>query len=137
MRSKKGYSLIEIAVGIAIITIFLLCTGSLVNASFTNYRMVVQRNEAMGLAIREMENILQNGLSEEAKATLQDGANTNYEYVTTENAMTVTVNIDKIASEGKIYDDTVFKATVNVEYSKTENGTQKYNLELQSLVIDK
>ena len=137
MKSKKGYSLIEIAVGIAIITIFLLCTGSLVNASFTNYRMVVQRNEAMGLAIREMENVLQNGLSEEAKAILQDGANTNYEYVITENAMTVTVDIDKITSGALVYDDTVFKVTVNVEYSKTENGTQKYNLELQSLVIDK
>ena len=55
---QKGYSLIEIVIGLAIILIFLVATGSLVNAAFTNYRLIMQRNEAMAFAISEMENVL-------------------------------------------------------------------------------
>lgn len=125
MNSKKGYSLIEIAIGLAIITIFLVCTGSLINASFTNYRLILQRNEALEFAMREMENVLQ-----------ADEANVS-DYGFSENSMNARITIEKIRDGNKVYDDKVFLVTVNVEYLRTPTSTEKYNIELQSLKIVK
>lgn len=123
MNSKKGYSLIEIAIGLAIITVFLLCTGSLINASYTNYRLILQRNDALEFAIREMENVLQ-----EDEVTVTD-------YGFTQNSMDARITIEKIKDGQKVYDDKVFLVTVNIEYSKTPTSEEVYNLKLQSLKV--
>lgn len=123
MKSQKGYSLIEIAIGLAIITIFLSCTGSLVNASFTNYRLLLQRNEALDFAIREMEKVLQ--------ADDVIPGNSGY----SENDMTARINIDNVRDGNKVYDDKVYIVTVNIEYSRTATSTDKYNIELKSLKV--
>lgn len=123
MKSNKGYSLIEIAIGLALITIFLVCTGSLINASFTNYRLIFQRNEALDFAISEMESILQ---SNEIVTT---------DYGFTQNSMNARIKIDNVRDGNKVYDDKVFLVTVNIEYSKTPQSKEKYNIELQSLKI--
>ena len=123
MSSNKGYSLIEIAIGLAIIAIFLLCTGSLINASYTNYRLILQRNEALDFAISEMENVLQSD-----EATIAD-------YGFTKNSMNARVTVEKIKEGSKVYDDKVFLVKVNIEYSKTPQSEEKYNIELQSLKI--
>lgn len=123
MKSQKGYSLIEIAIGLAIITIFLSCTGSLVNASFTNYRLLLQRNEALDFAIREMEKVLQ--------ADDVIPGNSGYR----ENDMTARINIDNVRDGNKVYDDKVYVVTVNIEYSRTATSTDKYNIELKSLKV--
>ena len=125
LKSNKGYSLIEIAIGLAVITIFLACTGSLINASFTNYRLLLQRTEALDFAIKEMENVLQ---SEET--TVSDVG-------FSENFMNARVKIEKIKNGNKVYDDKVFLVTVNVEYTRTPTSTDKYNIELKSLKIVK
>lgn len=125
LKSKKGYSLIEIAIGLAVITIFLACTGSLINASFTNYRLLLQRNEALDFAIREMETTLQ---SEET--IIGDVG-------FFENSMNARVKVEKVKNGNKVYDDKVFLVTVNVEYKRTPNSTEKYNVELKSLKIVK
>ena len=125
MNSNKGYSLIEIAIGLAIITIFLLCTGSLINASFTNFRLILQRNEALDFAIQEMESILQ---ADEVNVT---------DYGFSKNSMNTRIKVEKIRDGNKVYDDKVFKVTVNVEYSKTPQSKEKYNIELQSLKVMK
>lgn len=124
MRQQKGYSLIEIVIGLAIITIFLLCTGSLINASYTNYRLIAQRDRALDLAIKYMEEALQNDEIEESETGHVDDT---YE---------TTVEIKKVKDESssKIYEK-AFIVTVNVEYKKTPKDTRKYNLELQSLKI--
>lgn len=123
MKSPKGYSLIEIVIGLAIITIFLVCTGSLINASFTNYRLILQRNEALDLAIREMEAVLQADT-----VTLGDVGYT-------ENSMQSRVTVENIVDGNKVYTDKVFLVTVNVEYSKTPKSEEKYNIKLQSLKV--
>lgn len=123
MKTQKGYSLIEVVIGLAIITVFLVCTGSLVNASFTNYRLILQRNEALDLAIREMEAVLQSDT-----VTLGD---TGY----TENSMQSRVTVENIVDGNKVYTDKVFLVTVNVEYSKTPKSEEKYNIKLQSLKV--
>lgn len=125
LKSKKGYSLIEIAIGLAIITIFIACTGSLINASFTNYRLLLQRNEALDFAIKEMENVLQ---SDETNVSDVGFA---------ENSMNARVKVEKIKNGNKVYDDKVFLVTVNVEYKRTSKSTEKYNIELKSLKIVK
>lgn len=125
MNLQKGYSLIEIVIGLAIITIFLVCTGSLINASFTNYRLILQRNEAMDFAIKEMEEILMSG----------DVKPIDVGY--TENSMEARVTVSKIKSGNKVYDDKVFLVTVNVQYSKTPTSEKKYSIKLQSLKVQK
>lgn len=125
LKSKKGYSLIEIAIGLAVITIFIACTGSLINASFTNYRLLLQRNEALDFAIKEMENVLQ---SDETNVSDIGFA---------ENSMNARVKVEKVKNGNKVYDDKVFLVTVNVEYKRTSKSAEKYNIELKSLKIVK
>ena len=123
MKSNKGFTLIEIAVGLVIIVVFLFCTGSLINASFTNYRLVLQRSEALDIAIREMENILQS-----------DSVNVS-SYGYEENSMKTKIDIENVKDGDRVYTDKVFLVTVRVEYLRNPNSTQKYNVELQSLKV--
>lgn len=58
LKSEKGYSLVEVGIGLIIITIFLISSVSLMNGAFNNYRIIEQRNIAMSYAIDRMENIL-------------------------------------------------------------------------------
>lgn len=142
MKLQKGYSLIEIVIGLAIMMIFLFATGSLINASYTNYRLVLQRNEAMDFAINEIESVLgESGDKIIADyMTKEDNKSSNtvisdVGYV--KNAMEARVKIEKIKKENVIYDDKVFLVTVNVSYSKTANDPQKYALKLQTLKVIK
>ena len=133
MKSNKGYSLIEIAVGLIIIAIFLVCTGSLIAGSFNNYRLVLQRNEALDVAIKEMEEILQSDNLKivDDRTTIEKG-----EIGYNDNgAMNAKVTIEKIKNGNKVYDDKVFLVTVDVEYSRTPTSEQKYNVTLQSLKV--
>ena len=59
LKSNKGYSLTEIAVGMLILTVFLFFSIGLFNACYTNYRRIKQRNIAIDRAIYYMENMLQ------------------------------------------------------------------------------
>ncbi len=58
-RSNKGYSLIEIGVGILILTVFLLVSLGMFNGAYNNYRRIKQRNIAVNAAIEQIENMLQ------------------------------------------------------------------------------
>ena len=59
IKKNKGYSLIEIAVGILMLTIFLLVSIGLFNGCYNNYRRIKQRNIAIDRAVYYMENMLQ------------------------------------------------------------------------------
>lgn len=125
LKKNNGYSLIEIAIGIAIIILFLAVTNSLVNASYDRYRLVIQRNEAMEFAIREMESVLQSG-----DTYLMDIGHS-------ENNMLARIKVENVKSGNKIYKDKVFLVTVNVEYAKGLNDDKKNNIELKSLKVVK
>ena len=142
MESHKGYSLVEIVIGLAIILIFIYSTGSLINASYTNYRLVLQRNEAMDFAINEMEKMLgESGdkiIEDYMGKYSEDSSNIVISDVGyTKNSMEARTRIEKVKSGQKIYDDKVFIVSVNVSYSRTANDTKKYNLQLQSLKVIK
>lgn len=59
LKSKKGYSLIEIGVGVLILTVFLICSAALFNGCYNTYRMIQQRNLAIEKAVSNMELLLQ------------------------------------------------------------------------------
>lgn len=59
MKSQKGYSLIEIGVGLLILTVFLICSVALFNGCYNTYRMIQQRNVAVNYAVSAMEDMLQ------------------------------------------------------------------------------
>lgn len=59
LKSQKGYSLIEIGVGIIIITVLLACSTSLFNGCFNIYRAVQQRNYVVSHAVSNLERLLQ------------------------------------------------------------------------------
>ncbi len=59
MKSNKGYSLIEIGVGILILAVFMLVSIGLFNGCYTNYRRIKQRNIAIDSAVKYMEDMIQ------------------------------------------------------------------------------
>lgn len=59
LKSQKGYSLIEIGVGLLILTVFLICSVAVFNGSYNHYRMIQQRNLAVDYAVSSMEELLQ------------------------------------------------------------------------------
>lgn len=125
MNSNKGYSLIEIAIGLSLFTIFLVCTGSLINASYTNYRLILQRNEALDYAIAQMEGALASG-----------DVDVGVPYRTSYNNMSGEVIVEN--AEGTTeYTDKVFLVTVDVKYKRTPKSTDEYHLKLQSLKVEK
>lgn len=58
-KSQKGYSLIEIGVGIIIITIYLASSTALFNGCFNTYRAIQQRNYVVKYAVSQVEQMLQ------------------------------------------------------------------------------
>ncbi|MBO5179704.1 MAG: type II secretion system protein [Clostridia bacterium] len=57
-KSQKGYSLIEIGVGVLIITVLLVCSTSLFNGCFNIYSAVQQRNYVISHAVSRVEELL-------------------------------------------------------------------------------
>lgn len=124
MSSNKGYSLIEIAIGLSLFTIFLICTGSLINASYTNYRLILQRNEALDYAIAQMEGVLSSG--EVSTGTIS----------TTYNNMEGETKIENVKDGTTTYEN-VYTVTVDVKYKRTPKSTDEYHLQLKSLKVEK
>lgn len=58
-KSQKGYSLVEIGVGIIIITVMLACSTSLFNGCFNIYRAIQQKNYVINHAVSKVERLLQ------------------------------------------------------------------------------
>lgn len=126
MNSNKGYSLIEIAIGLSLFTIFLVCTGSLINASYTNYRLILQRSEALDYAIAQMEGALASG-----------DVDVGVPYRTSYNNMSGEVIVENVKDGDITYKDKVFLVTVDVKYKRTPKSTDEYHLKLQSLKVEK
>ncbi|MBR6252790.1 MAG: hypothetical protein IKR04_03015 [Clostridia bacterium] len=64
LKSNKGYSLVEIGVGIIILTIFLIVSLGMFNGAYNNYRRLKQRNSAVNTAVIQIENMLQTDANE-------------------------------------------------------------------------
>ena len=58
IKSNRGYSLIEIGVGILILTVFLIYSIGMFNGCYNNYRWIKARNLALDRAVYHIENLL-------------------------------------------------------------------------------
>ena len=58
LKSQKGYSLLEIGVGLVIIVVFMYYSVTMLKATYNTYRYVEQRNIVMGYLIKSIENAL-------------------------------------------------------------------------------
>ena len=75
LKQNRGYSLIEIGVGILILTVFLLFSLGLFNGCYNNYRGIKARNLAMDRAIYHVEQMLQTDSDELAGYFVRDNKN--------------------------------------------------------------
>lgn len=138
-KSQKGYSLIEIGVGIIIITVYLASSTALFNGCFNTYRAIQQRNYVINYAISNVEKMLQmdadilapdDDLIDEVKSSSVDKLSTG-EYAVREdvvngsftnspdtNNMRITTKVRRIPTDGTYaYDNTVLYVSVLVEYT--------------------
>ena len=80
-KSNKGYSLVEIGVGIIILTVFLLVSIGLFNGAYTNYRRIKQKNGAINFAVLQIESMLQSDANELTGFFVQELDTTTNRYV--------------------------------------------------------
>lgn len=65
LKNNYGYSMIEIGVGLLIITVFSIFSVGIFNGCYNNYHAIQSRNIALKYAVSTMERVLQtNDLSE-------------------------------------------------------------------------
>lgn len=161
IKNNRGYSLIEIGIGLLIITIFSIFSLALFNGCYNNHHVIQQRNIALSHAINTMEKILQtqslaalgfedNMLSRTSilqaakSATSEERLEGNYavpedEKIQLDNNMAVTTKYRRVptTSANEAMDNTVLKVSVIVEYKVRVNDTQSRTIELESLKITK
>ena len=147
LKSQKGYSLIEIGVGILIITVLLICSTALFNGCFNVYRAIQQKNFVISYAVENIEKLLQKDTDElipdptqeeliaivESLKDSEEGIEklAKGEYAIPDdkvvgafinspetNNMVITTKVRRVPSDGDYaYDNTVIKVSVLVEYT--------------------
>lgn len=147
LKSQKGYSLIEIGVGVIIITVYLASSTALFNGCFNTYRAIQQRNYVINYAISRVEKALQEDadtllpdptqeqlieeintlmLTENGKKKLAEGeyavpadkVEGDFRNSPDTNNMRITTKIRRVPTDGNLaYDNTVIKISVLVEYT--------------------
>ncbi len=162
MKSQKGYSLIEIGVGLALIAIFTFCSSALFNGCYNNHRVIQQRNIAISYAIATIEDALQSDLNElgftadminrdsileTAKITNQDLLDEGNYAVPEDkvkgpsddtNNMIITTKIRRLpGTKTQAMDSTVLKISVNVAYKIRVNDEEYRNISLEALKVTK
>lgn len=55
LKSQKGYSLLEIGVGLILITIFMICGVTMLKGTYNTYRYIEQRDLAMNYLVQSVE----------------------------------------------------------------------------------
>ena len=147
LKSQKGYSLIEIGVGILIITVLLACSTSLFNGCFNIYRAIQQKNYVVNHAVARVEELLQTDAdvlmpdptneelinivdslkaSSDGKEKLAAGeyavpadvVKGDFVNSPDTNNMRITTKIRRVPTDGSYaYDNTLIKISVIVEYT--------------------
>lgn len=122
LKSQKGYSLLEIGVGLILITIFMVCGVTMLKGTYNTYRYIEQRDLAMNYLVQSVER----ELLESANITLTDDpANTVIEEHTDERKVTVT----KIPGHN-------FTITTTLENLPPKNGETYANSRVKLLTSD-
>ena len=145
LKSQKGYSLIEVGVGLVIITIFMICGVTMLRGTYSTYRLVEQKNMAMSYLIKSIERELIEGeeinITENPADTVIE-ENSEYRKVVVTNIpasnMKLTTVLEILPSKnGKSYEDSQVKLlTSTIEfYIRKNDESSKRELTLQTLKI--
>lgn len=160
MKNQKGYSMIEIGVGLLIIAIFSIFSVALFNGCYNNHNVIKRTNIALSHAINEMETILQKDydnlgftlsmierddiLTACSNATADERAEGKYavpddETIDVDNDMTATIQYRRVptSSSSQAYDNTVMKIIVTVNYKIRANDAVARTLQLETIKLTK
>ncbi len=91
LNSQKGYSVLEVGIGLIIITVFLIAGITMLKGTYANYRLVEQKNIAMTYLIKGIEREL---LSDSLTLEVIDDLNKTVTVESTENREVKVTNID-------------------------------------------
>ena len=151
LKSQKGYSLLEIGVGLVIIVVFMYYSVTMLKATYNTYRYVEQRNIVMAYLIKSIENAL---LDDVEMPVTDNPANTQIQedtklkkvvvttipsvsdLITTNTVITTTIEVLP-SKNGKSYENSPVKlVTAEAEYyTRTSDPTSKRTMTLQTLKI--
>ena len=121
-RSQKGYSLLEIGVGLILITIFMTCGVTMLKGTYNTYRYIEQRDLAMNYLIQSVEHEL---LPSVNFSVTGDDSNT----VVHENTPSRKVTITEVPNRN-------FKITTTVENLPNKNGVSYAGSKVKLLTSD-
>ena len=132
IRSKSGYSLIEIGIALIIVAIFMVSSLTLLAASNDNYRRIEQKNIAMSYAIKAIEAL-----------QIEDNSIINLDEIKNkakvENNMEVKTSIESLPpKDGKDYGNKVQIITVTVDYKiKSKDAGSVATMTLKTLKVNR
>jgi type II secretory pathway pseudopilin PulG len=145
LKSQKGYSLLEIGVGLILVTIFMICGVTMLRGTYNTYRFIDQQNIVMNYLIRAVEKELLESANFEitdspADTMIQENTNARKVVVTRvdEHNLVITTTVEILpARNGKNYSNSKVKLlTANAEfYTKKEDPSSKRFLTLKTLKI--
>lgn len=145
LKSQKGYSLLEIGVGLILITIFMICGVTMLRGTYNTYRFIDQQNIVMNYLIRAVEKELLESANFEitdspADTVIQENTNARKVVVTRvdEHNLVITTTVEILpARNGKTYANSQVKLlTSNAEfYTKKDDPSSKRILTLKTLKI--
>lgn len=119
LKSEKGYSLVEVGVGLILISIFMVCGITMIKGTFNTYRFVEQRNVALSYLIKAVELEL---LDDNSISITDDMNDTTIREETTERKVKVTT-----------IPSTTITITTTVENLPTKDGKSYANSRVKLL----
>lgn len=148
LKSQKGYSLVEVGIGIVIISIFMVYSITMIRGTFNTYRYIEQKNIAMSYILKAVEKELLDD-STGLDLNITDGVSTTkiIEQTPTKtitsttipnNNMVIYTTVEALADKnGVSYADSKVKLlTVTAEfYLKKSDASSKRELEIKTLKI--
>ena len=144
-KSQKGYSLLEIGVGLILITIFMISGVTMLKGTYNTYRYIEQQNVVMNYLIRAVEKeLLENANFEitdnPADTVIKENTSAKKVTVTTidEHNLIITTTVEILPPKnGRSYANSDVKLlTSNAEfYLKKNDQSTRRTLTLKTLKI--
>lgn len=144
-KSQKGYSLLEIGVGLILITIFMISGVTMLKATYNTYRYIEQQNIVMNYLIKSVEKELLEDANFEigdnpSDTVLKENSTTKKVTVTTisKHNLIITTTVENLPpKDGKSYANSPVKLlTSNAEFlMKKSDPTSRRTLTLKTLKI--
>lgn len=145
LKSQKGYSLLEIGVGLILITIFMICGVTMLRGTYNTYRYIEQQNTVMNYLVRAVERELLDNANftitdNPADTVVQEDTNSRKVTVTDikKHNLIITTTVEILpARNGKSYvNSSVKTVTANAEFfTKKNDQSSRRVLTLKTLKI--